>query len=215
MRSDHGMRVNVAEPSSAVCPTLDGPVLTVLAGTTRPLSGREVARLVRRGSWPGVRRSLHRLVEHGLVHVQEAGSSLLYTLNRQHVAAPAVEILAGLRQEVVVRLRRQLGSWALAPVHASLFGSVARGDGGTASDVDLFIVRSRRRTEGDATWRDQVDTLAADVQGWTGNRAEIVELAQQELVRLRRDRPPIVAELLADAVLLAGRPLERLFGRSG
>lgn len=204
--------MDVAEPYRAVCPTLDGPVLVVLAGTTRPLTGREVARLVRRGSWPGVRRTLHRLVEHGLVDAQEAGSALLYTLNRHHVAAPAAEMLAGLRQEVVRRLRRHLEGWVLPPAHASLFGSTARGDGDTISDIDLFLIRPRGRRQDDSLWRTQVEDLASEVHSWTGNRAAIAEVAERDLVRLGRERPPIVAELLADAIPLAGRSLASLFG---
>jgi hypothetical protein len=45
----------VAKPITAVVPTLDGPVLTVLAGTTSPCLS-EIARLSGRGSISGVRK---------------------------------------------------------------------------------------------------------------------------------------------------------------
>jgi len=64
----------VSQPYAAICSSLEGPVLDlegpvldVLAHTTRPLTGREIARLARRGSERGVRLVLHRLVDHGLV----------------------------------------------------------------------------------------------------------------------------------------------------
>lgn len=204
--------MNLTELSSAICPTLDGPVLTVLAGTTRPLTGREVARLVRRGSWPGVRRVLHRLAAHGIVDVQEAGPSLLYTLNRRHLAAPAVATLADLHGELVRRLRQRIERWDVPVVHASLFGSAARRDGDTASDIDVFVVRPRQANDDDVTWRAQLETLAADVFAWTGNHAGIAEVSEEDVDGMRRDRPAIVEQLLVDAILLAGRPLTCLVG---
>src|SRR6266508_1038245 len=63
--------VDVAHPIRAVVPTLDGPVLEVLARTTRPLTGREIHRLAETGSPNGVRLALTRLSGQGLVHAEE------------------------------------------------------------------------------------------------------------------------------------------------
>lgn len=84
--------------------TLEGDVLVALAGTTRPLTGRQVAGLVPRGSQKAVSVALDRLVEQGIVLRQEAGRAYLHVLNRDHLAAPAVEVLAGLRGELLARL---------------------------------------------------------------------------------------------------------------
>ncbi len=132
--------MNVGRPHTAVCPTLDSEVLNVLVGTTRPLTGREIARLAGRPSHSGVLDVLHRLAEHGLVERQEAGRALLFTLNREHLAASAVELLANMRHELFSRLRRAIENWEVAPSHVSLFGSAARGEGDTQSDIDLFVV---------------------------------------------------------------------------
>lgn len=61
----------------------------------------------------------------------------------------------------------------MPPRHASLFGSVARGDGSVESDVDLLVVCPPRISADDPTWRAQLDTLAVDVYEWTGNHASI------------------------------------------
>src|SRR5450759_946024 len=121
--------MDIAHPYTALCPTLDSGVLSVLAGTTRPLTGREVARLLGRSSHSGVLNALNRLSEHGLVDRQEAGRALLFTLNREHLAAPAVAVLAGMRLELFNRLRAAISGFQIAPVHVSLFGSTARGEG--------------------------------------------------------------------------------------
>lgn len=204
--------MDLSEPQAALCPTLDGPVLMVLTATTRPLAAREVARLVRRGSWAGVRKVLLRLAEQGIVTVQEAGNVTLYTLNRQHLAAPAVAILAGLRQELVRRLSESIGAWTTAAVHASLFGSAARGDGTTTSDIDLFIVRPRSVDQEDPQWRSQLDQLTADVLAWSGNHASISEVSETELGRVRKT--PAGKNIRADGIGLAGKRVEKVLGRA-
>jgi hypothetical protein len=72
--------MDLSRPVASGVPFLDGDVLMVLVGTTHPLTGRELSRLVRRGSWSGVRRVMHRFVDQGLVTSQEATPSMLYSL---------------------------------------------------------------------------------------------------------------------------------------
>lgn len=206
--------MDLAHPYTAVCPTLDGGALSVLAGTTRPLTGREIARLMGRASHSGVLVALNRLAEHGLVDREEAGRALLFTLNREHLAAPAVDLLAHMRNELLDRLRGAVGSWKIAPVHVSLFGSAARGDGDTDSDIDLFVVRPQGVEREDPRWRDQLDLLAHQIQRWTGNPAGIAEIGTEEIARLRKEEPPILAELREDAITIAGTEVAALSGGS-
>jgi DNA-binding transcriptional ArsR family regulator len=206
--------MDLSRPHAALCPTLDTPVLAALAGTTRPLTGREVARLVGRDSHAGVQRVLRRLAEHGVVERREAGQALLYTLNRDHLAAPAVEVLVAMRQELLSRLRKTLAMWLVSPVHASLFGSAARGDGDINSDIDLFLVRPDYVQEEHASWRMQVDDLATAVYRWTGNRASIAEMARAALGPVSHDRPPVIDSLLTESILLAGPDLQAVLAQA-
>lgn len=204
--------MDLSRPYSSLCPTLDGDVLNVLAGMRRPLTGREVARLTGGRSAMGVRDVLNRLTEQGLLDRQEAGSAFLYTLNREHVAAPAVMLLAGLRGELLRRLRTTITAWDIPPTHASMFGSAARGDGAPDSDIDLFIVRPAHVNDNDTNWRDQLAALADAVHRWTGNHAGIAEVAETEVPRLRDEQPPIVLNLRDDAVVLYGPDPTELLG---
>jgi predicted nucleotidyltransferase len=204
--------MDVAHPYTTICPTLDSGVLSVLAGTTRALTGREIARLLDRPSHSGVLDALNRLTQQGLVDRQEAGRALLFTLNREHLAAPAAEVLAGMRSELLNRLRIAIGSWEIAPVHVSLFGSAARGEGDAESDIDLFIVRPEGVGEEHERWRAQLDLLAQQLERWTGNRAGIAETGEAEVSRLRADGRPIVDELRSDAITLAGPAATAVLG---
>jgi predicted nucleotidyltransferase len=196
--------MDLSRPYTAVCPTLDGEVLQVLAGTTMSLTGRQVALLTGRTSHSGVLATLHRLTEQGLVDRVELSRAFLFALNRDHLAAGAVEILVSLREKLIDEIRRTVGEWPIAPVHISLFGSAARGDGGTQSDIDLFVVRASAVDEDEPSWRDQIDDLSRRIQRWTGNHASVVERDESQLARLREAQPPIFGELLSDAIVISG-----------
>lgn len=148
-----------------------------------------------------------------MVDRAEAGRTFLYTLNWDHLLASAVERMAEARLELTTRLSEVIGSWEISTVHASLFGSTARGDGGIDSDIDLFVVRPASIVSEDFTWHRQLNDLAEAVRSWTGNNAGIVEVGEEDLPGLRQDRPPVIAELERDAIDLTGEPTRTLLGR--
>lgn len=168
-----------------------------------------MARLANR-SQTATQRVLDRLVENGLVVAEEAGRARVYVLNEDHLAAGPISDLANLRQRLFERLRGEFEFWDPYPLHASVFGSAARGDGGPDSDVDVFLVRPGDVEEDDEEWQRLVEILSRSIFKLTGNHAGIAEVGEQDLQRLRRDRPAIVNSLRADAVGLAGVPLREL-----
>jgi predicted nucleotidyltransferase len=203
--------MDVSRPHTAVIGgALEGEVLSVLAGTTRPLTGRQIARLASHGSDRGLRLALNRLAEQGLVDTVEAPPAVLYSLNRDHIAAPIAIQLADLRSELFRRLRTAIGEWQVPPVHASIFGSTARGDGDASSDIDLLVVRPDSVDSEDPAWRDQLHELAVAIERWTGNHASISEVGDEELLGLASERRPIVDELEQAAITVAGPDARRL-----
>jgi len=203
--------MDLGRPHRLIAHPLDGSVLAVLSATTRPLTGREVARLAPEGSQPGISKALGRLADEGLVSRQEAGNALLYQLNRDHLAAPAAELLAGLRSVLIARLREELTDWAIQPVHASIFGSAARGDGDTSSDIDLLVIRPADVADDEPHWRAQLDGVTDSIRRWTGNPASVSELSEADVERLARERPPVIEALATDAITLIGPDASRLF----
>jgi hypothetical protein len=61
------MIMDLTDPTRAITPTLDGPVLAVLARAGKPLTVGEIAVQAARGSEIGVRRTVKRLVSQGIV----------------------------------------------------------------------------------------------------------------------------------------------------
>jgi predicted nucleotidyltransferase len=225
--------VDLTDPTRAVTATLDGPVLAVLAGAGKPLTAGEVAVLTPRGSEIGIRKSLARLVEQGIVRATEMGRNRVHELNRDHVAAPVAEALAGLRLALWKRFRSTLGAWNPKPTYACVFGSAARSDGDVHSDIDLLLVRApaagepdpRRRSPGLAEvvagyasefiavqltarqalkWSRQVERLHELVPAWTGNPLQVVEMSAFEWADHRRRRTTLFTEIDRDAIQVAG-----------
>ncbi len=161
-----------------------------------------------------VANALDRLVRQGLVLRQEAPPASLYTLNRQHVAAPAVETLALTRIELFDRLRHAFSSWSIPPTHASLFGSAAREDGDLDSDIDIFVVRPVGVEAENKTWNQQLTDTGDAVLAWTGNRAGMIDFAEDDIGQMLEEHPPVLQELRRDAIDLAGIPLRELLGRT-
>ena len=190
-------------------------MLVALAGTEMPLTGRDVVRLVDRRSPSAVAAALDRLVQHGLVRRQHAGRAYLHSLNRKHLAAHAVELLAEMRTALRDRLRNLVQGWEQASVHLSIFGSAARGDGDLGSDIDLFLVRPDDINVDDPLWRGQVRDLEIQVEDWTGNAAEIHEIDHDDLRQFVHEAPPVLRELRADAIDVCGTRLYELLKDAG
>ena len=216
--------MDLSDPTRAVTPTLDGPVLAVLARTGRPLTVGEVAAQAARGSEIGIRRTLARLVEQGIVVATQMGRNKVHELNRDHLAAPAAEIFAGLRLELWERLRASLGAWKPLPLYAGVFGSAARGDGGPDSDIDILLIHApfpgekrlakhvleslsdlftpHMSAHHEQMWLAQIDQLHGDVLRWTGNPAQVVDVSFQDW----RDgsEPGLWEAVQQDSLMLAG-----------
>jgi len=221
--------MDFGDPTRSVTPTLDGPVLAVLARSGRPLTVGEVAAQAARGSEIGVRRCLGRLVDQGIVQAMEMGRNRVHQLNRDHVAASVADVLANLRVELWRRMRDEIAKWRPAPLYACVFGSAARGDGDVDSDVDLLLVHppmpgdpntSRRRASLDSVaalpftptpatpaeamyWPNQVDALCSHVQAWTGNVLQVVDLSVAEWIN-QQQSGRLAEEISRDGIEMLG-----------
>ena len=149
-----------------------------------------------------MRRAAERLVAQGIVSRRVAGRSRLYSLNREHLAAQAIQELANLREQLIGRLRQLLPTWKPKPVAAAMFGSVARGTASEASDLDLLIVRRDDVDPDLGAWRDAIDALTRDVTAWTGNEARILEVSERET--LSADAEQVVVTALREGINLLG-----------
>lgn len=207
--------VDMNSPMRTLLPSASAEVLTVLAGTTEELTGNAIATLAGgRVSQTGANKALKRLVAGGVVLARPAGSAILYSLNRDHVAAGAVLQLAALRATFLQRVTEAVAGWQLPAVSVVLFGSVARGDAGTASDIDLLVVRPDAFSPDDARWERQLEELTESVRSWTGNPCEILEYSESALADLVAAGDALVENLRTDGIAVAGTPPRLLLSAS-
>ena len=199
--------MDLAMPLAVVTPTLDAAVLHALAATTARASGAQVHRMAGTGSPDGVRRVLTRLAAQGIVLAEEHPNATLYLLNRDHVAADAVVALTRLRTTIIDRITDALSHWSPEPVHASLFGSFARGEATTASDIDIVVVIGPAGAADQDARAAQIDQLTADVLRWTGNRGHIVDPTPDILTAMIAAEDPLLASWRADHIHLMGTRL--------
>ncbi|MBH0008091.1 nucleotidyltransferase domain-containing protein [Salinibacterium sp. SWN1162] len=208
--------MDLSNPIATVFPSLDGDVLTVLARTTRPLTGRQVAELAHRGSQSGVRLTLLRLEEQGLVLADSAGRSMLYRANRDHLLWAALEPLLHTAESAVPLLQERivdvassaLGAQAASATTIALFGSVARGTGTPASDIDLVVVLPDFVT--DESGQAAIEQISQAVLGWTGNDCNVFTAKRELLRNMVTSDDPMIESWRGDAVTFNGPELREL-----
>jgi predicted nucleotidyltransferase len=223
--------MNLTDPSMAITSSLDGPVLVVLANVGKPMAVSEVASKSARGSEIGIRKSLGRLVAQGIVESTQMGSTRVYSLNRDHVAAAVAIEMAEIRPELWRRLSRELERWSVRPLYACVFGSAARHEGDIDSDIDLLVVRPSTISEVNEAqrsksiwsavgmwaevistrvmseaqtkkWTSNVDNLHDLVRRWTGNPLQIVSITAIEWSENRRAKSAIYRNIAQDEIRL-------------
>ena len=153
------------------------------------------------------------LVESGLVNAVQAGKAKLYSLNRMHVAANAIQELASLREALFQRIRDHVASWKHNPISVVLFGSTARGDGSSYSDVDLLIVRSADLDANNADWSAALANLSELVLVWSGNGCELLEYTEAEVKRLARSGEPLFNSISVEGISLFGLSVGALLSK--
>jgi predicted nucleotidyltransferase len=173
--------VDLARPLALITPTIDADVLAVLAGARASFTGRQVHQVAGRHSERGVRNTLHRLSEQGIVTRERVGNADLYQLNRLHLAAAHIEAIVKLRSELLDRIGEEIGLWTIRAEFAALFGSAAKGSMRPDSDIDVFVVRPDDVDEDTELWQLQVATLTRHVTEWTGNDTRALDLAAAEV----------------------------------
>ncbi len=171
--------MQLQDPLAVVAPTLDAPVLAVLARAEQPFTGRQVHQLSQRGTEQGVRNALERLVRQGIVLRSQVGASYLYSLNRRHLAAPHVVALATLRDELFERWRQQIGQWPVQPRVVVLFGSAAKGDMRPESDIDLLIVADVEH----GALEDHLVALQEATTAWVGSDTRILHVSSDQVTQ--------------------------------
>ena len=198
--------MDFSHPIATVVPSAHGPILAVLARASEPLTGRTIATLTDPPVSPSQTATvLAQLVASGLVNIAVAGTARLYTLNREHLAPPAVEQLANLRTLLWERMTEQVSTWTHRPDALVVYGSTARGDGRLDSDIDIFLIRPDGVPHSDPRWFNDLTVFASQVTTWTGNQVELFDRSHSDLAAMAAAHEKLLDNIRKDGRFLIGR----------
>jgi predicted nucleotidyltransferase len=177
-------------------------VLRALHDTTVGFTGNQVARQARMHPRSAF-KALGTLEMLGMIHRRRGGRDHLFTLNRAHVlitegVLPVLEVERRLLADLEAMLKQLLSRNVIACI---LFGSVARGEEGPESDVDLCcIVRSPKEK---SSAEQALDDHAGEVFEKFGAKIAPVFFTVTEF-RAKRSTP-LMKSMLLEGRTIAGK----------
>jgi predicted nucleotidyltransferase len=201
--------VNYRRSVEALIPGVQGRVLGVLARTETEMTIRTVASLADASPQQATVVVTH-LVDLGVVSRREAGSSSLVRLERENEAARVVLALARLQESTMDRLTDVARHVVPVPVSLIVFGSFARGEADTESDLDILAVRSNHVDADDNEWIDSLGRWEVDARKIVGNPVNMMVVSFDEVPALLRRRSGPWRTIAREGIPLLGSPLSEL-----
>jgi predicted nucleotidyltransferase len=186
-------------------------ILRLLARSTAPLTGRQVAELTGL-SQPGTARALEHFAELGVVSRRRVGRAILHELQRDSVlvgemVAPVMDAERRLREMLEQDLRETFADDALSVV---LFGSALSWAGAPGGDIDVLLVAE------DTASADRVEQIAEDAGPRYFRRyGRPLSAIVKTPAALSGERAPFVKSALRDGVAVAGTPLAEIVADAG
>jgi predicted nucleotidyltransferase len=186
--------VRFDEPFGGLIPGARGAVLAALLRTGAPMTGRQVHGLVRDqfSLWP-VQEALKDLAQLGLVTTETVGRAGVHSINEAHVAVKPLRALLSPLASLKTVIGEIVGDQVKAVI---VFGSIARGEPGPDSDIDLAVIAK-------AGWDGRV-ALEDAVRTRLGNACDVLVFSASEFTRLIAEGEPVVAGILTDGIPLIG-----------
>ena len=173
--------MQMQRPFAVVTPSLDGDILAILVPVEAWFTTGQLHRLLADRSQAGIRNTLTRLAEQGVVEFELVGATRRYRLNRDHIAADALRAMANVRAILFSRMEALMQTWTVPPVYAAAFGSMVRGQMRPDSDLDVFIVHPDHLVDDDE-WDAQILDFGSKVTRWTGNDTRSLVMSECEVV---------------------------------
>lgn len=178
-------------------------VLDVLLASPQALSGRAIARQSDL-SPTTANLALGDLASHGIVSSRVSGRSHLWSLHLENALVRALVGLARVQDEQTGQVVADaLGS---EPVSVTLFGSVARGEAGRDSDVDILVI-AKDPAQG-KSFRRRAYKASSALRQEVGREVEITVIERGALADASIEG--FLGQVLTDGRTLRGKKLSEL-----
>ncbi len=173
-----------------------------------PFTGREIARNLGLAH-SNVAMALSRLRKMGVIRSMVKGRSILYQLNPRHILIAKVRPLLETEKDFLKLVLEELPvDWPSRTRSVILYGSVARGEEQSASDVDLCLVA--RSQAGEKRLEAELETLQAEFYLRTGNRFSPLVLTASRWVELYRKSDRLIRQIAREGKVLRGESIAEL-----
>jgi predicted nucleotidyltransferase len=91
-----------------------------------------------------------------------------------------------------------------------VFGSLARGEADSTSDLDAVVVRPDDIAEDDDAWGAGVERWRSDTRAITGNRVEILEVGRHDVRERLAGKAALWRDIVRDGVTVHGLTIDEL-----
>jgi predicted nucleotidyltransferase len=195
--------MDFSRPITSVIPGVQGKLLDAIACLGRSVTSGQAASIAK-VSENQASKVLRELATLGILDRTDAGNAALYQLSPTNVAASVVRDLCELRYRLFEKIRELSAPMVHEEpnIWIAVFGSTARGDSTSASDIDLMVVRPDLINIADRreVWDRLVFEFSQSIASLAGNPVNPVEYWRSE-VDLGK---PFWKEVLRDNVTIAG-----------
>lgn len=195
--------MDFSRPITSVIPGVQGKLLEAIACLDRSVTSGQAASIAQ-VSENQASKVLRELSALGILDRTDAGNAAMYQLSPTNVAASIVRELCDLRYRLFEKMRELSAPMVHEEpsIWIAVFGSTARGESTSASDIDLMVVRPDLINSPDRreVWDRLIFEFSQSVASFTGNPVNPVEYWRSEV----DSGKPFWKEVLRDNVTIAG-----------
>ena len=179
-------------------------VLRALLDTAQGFTGNEVARVS--GMDPtAALKALTRLEELGVIRRQRGGRDHLFTLNRGHyLVKRAIIPLYTVEQRYFEEIKSTIaGGVDRYPLSVILFGSVARGEETSQSDLDICLIMKNKTQTGKL--QTLLDVMSTSLYNKYGVRIAAIFFTLDEFKKKTSQKNPLILQILHQGKVITGK----------
>lgn len=190
-------------------------ILRFLVKSQAQLNGREIAKNVGL-SHVKVHAALKDLFKHGVVSVRSVGKSLVYWLNEEHflvkeIIRPMFEKESDTFGHIIRIILREIKP--PRPLSIILFGSFAKGNSSSDSDIDIVLVYPHHKNKSLIT--KELSEAEKKITSLFGNHLACVPLKIEEFQKRLRKKDSFIKEIIYTGKVLYGRSVSELINFHG
>lgn len=175
-------------------------------------TGRAVAKGIKM-SPSSAYNTLQVMKKEGLISAKKKGNAILYRLQENNYAvkkllAPLFEKEKAVYDDVALFIRKSLMKHKSEVISIAIFGSIARKEETSGSDIDLLVIVENKN--GKIKINKAIDELSAAIAKSFSAALSPYILTRLEIRQKYHKKQPVIISILENNRLIYGEPIERI-----